>query len=253
VRYKYRVVSLLLTCSCLTWLSSSSRVTFSFSLACCFPVFLCTHSFYGNVLVVVTTVIGFGLAVATTSMQQDEHFTDETHQKVGLAIFVIVLFQALVGYFRPAAPKTASSAGRKAGSGNNGVDHSNTRADDSDFEEGFDLAEAPRNQSQATSLPTTTSAKSKLRIAWEVLHRLAGVTLLGSAWYNCTSGYRLMGEDFSESDDKTNIFVSAPFSALFFVRSKAHLWVLYLSSPHTYATSFLCVINSGALRVQLAV
>ncbi|CAO1620184.1 unnamed protein product [Parajaminaea phylloscopi] len=47
---------------------------------------------------VATLVIGFFIAVGTTSQAKLPHF-DGRHQKVGLAIFILTIFQALLGHF----------------------------------------------------------------------------------------------------------------------------------------------------------
>ncbi|KAL3906986.1 MAG: hypothetical protein SGILL_009056, partial [Bacillariaceae sp.] len=62
--------------------------------------------FYIMVSVVLLTTIGFALAVAAANKNGAEtHFTDNTHTKAGLAIFLIVFVQGFTGYFRPSPPK----------------------------------------------------------------------------------------------------------------------------------------------------
>jgi hypothetical protein len=57
---------------------------------------------YLNVAVAVLTFMGFFIAVAALNREGDvRHFQDDTHQKAGLAIFLFVLFQCLLGCFRP--------------------------------------------------------------------------------------------------------------------------------------------------------
>ena len=62
--------------------------------------------FYINLLTVTLTSTEFFIAVAATKMEGDKHFQANTHSKAGLAIFILVIAQALAGYFRPtsAAP-----------------------------------------------------------------------------------------------------------------------------------------------------
>ena len=59
--------------------------------------------FYCNILVAISTLIAFTLAVLIYNNDGDEHF-DDTHQKMGLSILVLVTVQATNGLFRPAAP-----------------------------------------------------------------------------------------------------------------------------------------------------
>ncbi|KAL3909106.1 MAG: hypothetical protein SGILL_008221 [Bacillariaceae sp.] len=62
---------------------------------------------YLNLTVAFLTFVGFFLAIRATNKEGGQsHFKDNAHQKTGLTIFLFVLAQCLLGYFRPA--KTAS-------------------------------------------------------------------------------------------------------------------------------------------------
>ena len=61
--------------------------------------------FYLNICNVLFTAAGFVLAVAAMHKQGDEHFTENTHTKAGLAIFLVALFQFAVAFLRPDPPK----------------------------------------------------------------------------------------------------------------------------------------------------
>ncbi|KAG7373369.1 DOmon domain containing protein [Nitzschia inconspicua] len=72
-----------------------------------------------NILVVVSTIIAFGLAVAAINQETPEgaspqHFNPDPnpHKLVGLVIFIIAIVQALLGIFRPHVPE----AGQKKSS-----------------------------------------------------------------------------------------------------------------------------------------
>ena len=63
------------------------------------------------------TVSGFILAIVATNQEDKEHFIGDTHQKVGLAVFCMVLFQFVASFFRPSPPKaTPQDAKSKHGS-----------------------------------------------------------------------------------------------------------------------------------------
>lgn len=158
--------------------------------------------FYLNILNILLTIIGFILAVVATQKESDEHFTEETHQKAGLAVFIIVLFQALAGYFRPSPPKKDT---------NNQDDGDETEATN-----GNEVEQAV--QLEETSKPAGPT-KTVARIAWEISHRLIGLALLGLAWYNCTSGIELQEEKYDETVDWSAIFwgVTGGISGVIFV------------------------------------
>jgi hypothetical protein len=66
---------------------------------------------YLNATVAFLTFIGFFLAVRATNKEGGQgHFKDETHHKVGLTIFLFVLAQCVLGYFRPKKEKNATDA-----------------------------------------------------------------------------------------------------------------------------------------------
>lgn len=140
---------------------------------------------YLNVLVVLLTTIGFGLVVAATNKNGDDHFTENTHTKVGLAVFVLVFVQALFGYYRPpAAKKTIDKELDKTVEGSAQYAMDASRMD------------ANANGKVEQSAPNTPAEKSTLRVGWEYGHRLLAATLVGLAWYNCHSGIELQADDF---------------------------------------------------------
>ena len=165
--------------------------------------------FYLNITNGLCTSIGFFLAVAATNQVGDEHFTEETHKKVGLAIFIIVLFQIIVAFFRPSPPKanqqetksvqraSSLSAGTPGQSVDQAVNIDSEHMSDTEHIE-EDSVTYPLENKQPT--------KSKARFAWEILHRSVGVSLIGMAWYNCNRGIELQVENYGESDDLTAVF-----------------------------------------------
>ena len=153
------------------------------------------------------TFAGFSLAVVATNQSGNEHFTEETHQKVGLAIFITVLFQFVVAFFRPSPPKATPQAAKSVSIHveNNiprqGVEH----AVDVDSENGSGTVEIEKD-SVTHPLENKQPTKSMARLIWEISHRFIGVSLIGLAWYNCNSGIELQVENYGESDDLTAVF-----------------------------------------------
>lgn len=58
-----------------------------------------------NSLVVLMTLIAFSLAVKATNIEELDHFSEETHRRMGLVIFLFSLLQASNGLLRPHAPE----------------------------------------------------------------------------------------------------------------------------------------------------
>jgi hypothetical protein len=66
---------------------------------------------YLNLAVAFLTFVGFFLAVRATNKEGGQsHFKDDSHHKTGLTIFLFVLAQCFLGYFRPS--KESSNASR---------------------------------------------------------------------------------------------------------------------------------------------
>mmetsp|Transcript_29997 Transcript_29997/g.49799 ORF Transcript_29997/g.49799 Transcript_29997/m.49799 type:complete len:503 (+) Transcript_29997:295-1803(+) len=138
---------------------------------------------WANVLVVLLTTVGFALAVAAVNKDgEEEHFTENSHTKAGLVVFLFVIVQAITGYFRPAAakPKPASTETEK---------DNNTAGDGSDLA-GVEEQAPPKLE------------KTNIRFAWEIGHRMLALIILGLAWYNCTTGIELQIEDFGNGNEE---------------------------------------------------
>jgi cytochrome b561 len=164
--------------------------------------------FYCGVSAVIFTFFGFIVAVVATKKQGDlPHFKQETHQKAGLTIFLLVILQGLMGYFRPSPnpPKetaTKDDNTKKApGSVNDTVGDEGEvvilSADSDSDEEQKEKSE--NNQKKSFSV---------VRQYWEYIHRFLGITLLGLAWYNCQSGIVLQAANYEQDSEQkmTNIF-----------------------------------------------
>jgi len=114
-----------------------------------------------NTLCCILTIAAFGVAVAAYNQAGTPHFNG-THQRVGLSIFIIVLFQVAGGALRPHLPEAAKADPAK------------------DVEEAAEEADANETP--------PSEEKSKKRTAWELGHRLIGAALLGMGMYNGYSG-----------------------------------------------------------------
>jgi hypothetical protein len=113
-----------------------------------------------NMLAVVFTIIGFSVAVAAFQEEGNPHFSDGTHTPMGLVLFLFMLLQATMGFFRPAAPASTKTQETSA---------------DEDAE-------------------NDVSKKSSKRKYWEYGHRFLGLGLFGLAWYVAYTGI----EEFEE-------------------------------------------------------
>jgi hypothetical protein len=233
------------------------RVSFLANGGCWFKI-----HFYMNVCNVLFTSAGFFLAVAAMNKQGDDHFTENTHTKAGLAIFLVALFQFAVAFLRPDPPKAptpnvksiespadtvSNNSGPERASGieqavsvfppsHNGANRSSamtvneseeldlgrdSAATDSDQESVLDGAmiegglkscqlhhdgEATNKESELAGFEKNAPTKSKVRLAWEISHRFIGIALIGTAWFNCTSGIRLQVENYGEEEDHMAAF-----------------------------------------------
>jgi DOMON domain len=167
--------------------------------------------FYCNIVVLLTTFTAFIIAVVVYNDESNEHFASN-HEAMGLAITVLVTLQAASGIFRPSLPK------HKSAEDNSDEDGSQLSPDESDepivpVEAPADSAgvEVSKSDSRATkndfsakeSSGAPTSARSKVRIAWEVCHKVLGVTLLVLGLWQVHSGIDLYAETFGTTDYST--------------------------------------------------
>lgn len=164
---------------------------------------------YLNMMTLLLTVIGFLIAVVAMEKSGEHHFTENIHTRAGLTIMVLVVVQALAGYFRPAATPSAPAP-------------SNTtkRSSQSDEELADDAEEAQEValEQKEVSEPAESTKKPLKRLLWEWSHRLGGVTVLGLAWYNCYTGIDIQHEDFETKDWSSAFFgITAAISATVFV------------------------------------
>ena len=135
----------------------------------------------------------------------------------GLSIFVLVLLQGLAGYFRPSpTPKPKSQkdesdvADPSASSGDSlslnetfAVDGDDgTEIQQKDYDDDFKQRSKEETKSSSTAKTNKVLPKPRIRQYWEYLHRSVGMTLLGLAWYNCTSGIELHATKYEQDDEQ---------------------------------------------------
>lgn len=156
--------------------------------------------FYMNIANILFTFVGFFLAVAAMSKEGEDHFTENTHTKAGLAIFFIALFQFALAFLRPDPPKAPQKQLERAPTDSDTsspprqVDHGVSIRGNGEIE----VEDESMTDSEAERDP---SVKTKTRLAWEISHRFIGMALLGLAWYNCTSGIQLQVDKYDDLGD----------------------------------------------------
>lgn len=126
--------------------------------------------FYCNSLASVFTLCGFAIAVSAINDEQGdsaEHFSRDTHHKVGLVVFLFTILQVSNGLVRPHAPAPPVTPPPE--------EHKALGAEENEVEE------QAHDQHGG-------EGKSASRFQWEVLHRVLGSTILIMALTNCNSG-----------------------------------------------------------------
>ena len=131
------------------------------------------------------SIVAFGLS---------EDAADEIHKKLGIAILALALFQALLGFIRPAASKNTLQA--------DGLQKPQPTTDDPTIVGNIEMTSQPSIDgdsdgdheqvygvtSEQIAARVATPKKSALRSIWEWSHRLLGVTIVIVAWVECTIG-----------------------------------------------------------------
>jgi hypothetical protein len=133
-----------------------------------------------NIMGVLFSMIGFAVAVYIIAKEQGssaQHFTQKTHHKIGLAVTVLALVNAMVGIFRPAAPHAPL--------------HPVVAGDDDHYD---DDTEDKKGPSAPAALPPKTTARK----AFEYGHRVLGLSAILLAWFNVGSGAELLHIRYSD-------------------------------------------------------
>ncbi|KAL3941365.1 MAG: hypothetical protein SGARI_000624, partial [Bacillariaceae sp.] len=188
-----------------------------------------TLHFYLNLSTIIFTVFGFIFAVVATQKDgSTSHFQKDTHHMAGLAVFVLVIVQGIVGMFHPEKPSDVTekvddstkpetpnnrSFETESFSVKNGlvlddafdVDAEGMEVIDRGHKETHDEVEIEEYESvysynsSPSPPPTKNAVDDRLH---KYFHRFLGITLLGLAWYNCTSGIALQAENYPQDDQQ---------------------------------------------------
>jgi Eukaryotic cytochrome b561 len=147
------------------------------------------------IIAALCVVCGFAVAIVAldkTDGSEAEHFKGK-HQSIGLAIFVMVLVQMLMGILRPHLP----SAQLGSGSDDNAKEQEATSVDG----DAYPVAVVkPSSAGEGLTLE-----KSPQRVAFEIGHRLLAVALITLAWYNIGLGISLYDDIFVIQDSHSTL------------------------------------------------
>jgi len=134
------------------------------------PIWFKLHMFLNGTAFLLTTA-AFGIIVHEVKLSSPDgkaNFGLNKHRKIGLAVYVMVCAQVLMGILRP---HTASHA-----------------ASHPDGEGGEDAEKAENGGDGDKDGDDAGPQKSVARRAFEVVHPVFGFAMLGLAWYNCDIG-----------------------------------------------------------------
>lgn len=160
-----------------------------------------------NTLAFLLITAAFGMAVYVYQQEEDDHF-QERHQAIGLALYLILFVQVLVGILRPHLPHPQDYDEE---TGIEDVIHPHHHHHDHDHEEEGvaqpkkldDNAAPEATAAVAGAGPAPPVVKSTARKVFEVFHPLLGAGLMGLAWYNLYLGIEALVEFYGPSYDKT--------------------------------------------------
>merc|ERR1712176_1367459 len=153
-----------------------------------------------NSLASMMTIIGIGLAVSAINDEKGDgadHFSQDTHHKIGGIILVFTILQVMNGFLRPHAPGPHAVVEKQENEEESeSMESHREESDKSMLGHGKEKSEMVANQQDEEILEDTEDSsnheggeeKTKVRSIWEKTHRAIGVTTLALAWYNCSSG-----------------------------------------------------------------
>jgi len=160
--------------------------------------------FYSNILVLLLTLVTFVLAVLLYQSEGKDHFSG-THETIGLIIFMVVVLQAGAGILRPAAPKTEDpEQNAKEQAADGGAEEAKQRQHETDGEHSNSSLsseeEQTRNKGSSPAASSDIIGKKKIRVAWEVAHKLIGFILIILGLWQVQSGIALYAEEYDSTD-----------------------------------------------------
>jgi len=159
----------------------------------------------GTALILI--VCGFCIAVYIKQVTRSlPHFTMTCdHRAIGLAIFLLLVVHSTLGYFRPTAVPSNSSA--TGGNLKEGTEEEKEQSDEDHLalEELGKPCQQQQQQQKTTWNDSSSSSSSNsgcdvefslIRFVWEICHRFFGLVILMLGWYNCVDGFREYESDY---------------------------------------------------------
>lgn len=144
------------------------------------PVWYTVHHSL-NFLAVLCTTVGMALGIAAIQQEGKTHMIATFHAKAGLALFILAVLQAMMGYVKPPAPSAAATAlASKA-------DVDDERDAQAELET-VSQDSARKQQQLRNPYSNAPARKTWQRTLWEWKHRILGATLWGLAWYASSTG-----------------------------------------------------------------
>jgi hypothetical protein len=150
----------------------------------------------------------FGIAVYVTEQLGDEHFrvSDTKHRAIGLAVYVLSFVQAVAGIFRPHLPDSPVHASHTSATADKAtVEAGEEESPNASEEDNDDTMKKSHREEAGAQAAASVPERSLARRVFEVGHRLVGFTVIGLAWYNCSTGIEIMEEDYGPSYDKESV------------------------------------------------
>lgn len=156
--------------------ASALRKYLDFEICCGNKAWLIAHIAL-NTLTFIFTVILFAGSILSKNAVKGYHFK-KTHEKVGLALFILISFQVIASVFRPKTPSVAMKRS---------LEKSGNDPEMDTFED---------EKGQLSSEP-----KSRARIMWEAGHKILAMAIIGMSMYQLYSGLHAYKRIYNEVDD----------------------------------------------------
>jgi hypothetical protein len=139
-----------------------------------------------NFLAVLCTTVGMAVGIAAIQQEGKTHMVATFHAKAGLALFILAVLQAMMGYLKPPAPATVGAALASKADVHDEDHERNDGELETDSQDNNSKQQAPnQTRSPYSNAPPKKTLKRKL---WEWKHRILGATLWGLAWYASSTG-----------------------------------------------------------------
>jgi hypothetical protein len=148
-----------------------------------------------NLLALILTITSCAIAVYIINEEgSGMRLKEDPHFRVGTVIFLAAFLQAMFALLRPSLPRQEE----KKESGTNRMDACCWGDEEDADTESKDIAAAgetgegiSKDKDSSKGIAAVGEKKSLLRLAWEANHRLFGVGLLATAWWQIHSGWEL--------------------------------------------------------------